>query len=328
MLIFDVAATSLIPLGVRQTATSNIKIVTQTSHITNRMNAQDKNPPKLRIAVQKSGRLLNESIALLKECGIRIDNGRDQLKASARNFPVEVLYLRNSDIPQYIQDGVADIGIVGENTLIEKNKKVDIKLPLGFSRCRLSLATPKGAAYEGPRSLDGKRIATSYPVSLQQFLDKEGITAEIHEISGSVEIAPNIGLADAICDLVSTGSTLFKNGLEEQDVVLKSEAVIAASPKIDAARSAILDKLLFRIKSVLAAKDKSYLLMNAPNDRVEEIIKLLPGMRSPTVLPLAEAGWSSVHTVIAEDKFWDIIDQLRQAGAEGILIIPIDKMIL
>ena len=284
--------------------------------------------PKLRIAVQKSGRLLDDSIGLLKECGIRIDNGRDQLKASARNFPVEVLYLRNSDIPQYIQDGVADIGIVGENTLIEKDKRTDIKLKLGFSRCRLSLATPKSMDYSGPKSLAGKRIATSYPVSLRQYLDREGIEAEIHEISGSVEIAPNIGLADAICDLVSTGSTLFKNGLEEQDVILRSEAVIAASPKIDAARDEILNKLLFRVKSVMAAKDKSYLLMNAPNDRVDDIIELLPGMRSPTVLPLAEEGWSSVHTVVAEDKFWDIIHQLRQAGAEGILIVPIDKMIL
>ena len=283
---------------------------------------------KLRIAVQKSGRLLDESIQLLKECGIRIDNGRDQLKASARNFPVEVLYLRNSDIPQYIQDGVADIGIIGENTIVEKNKEVRIVQALGFSKCRLSLATPKGMDYAGPASLDGKRIATSYPISLQNFLEREGISADIHEISGSVEIAPNIGLADAICDLVSTGSTLFKNGLEEQDVVLKSEAVIAASPKIDPARQAILDKLLFRVKSVLAAKNKKYLLMNVPTDKVADVTALLPGMRSPTVLPLAEAGWSSVHTVIAEDRFWDIIDQLRNTGAEGILIVPIDKMIL
>lgn len=282
----------------------------------------------LRIAVQKSGRLLDESIQLLKECGIRIDNGRDQLKASARNFPIEVLYLRNSDIPQYIQDGVADIGIIGENTVIEKKKDVRIIEKLGFSKCRLSLATPKGFEYSGPGSLDGKRIATSYPVSLQLFLEREGIRADIHEISGSVEIAPNIGLADAICDLVSTGSTLFKNGLEERDVILKSEAVIAASPKIDGERQAILDKLLFRVKSVLAAKNKKYLLMNVPTDKVREVIQLLPGMRSPTVLPLAEEGWSSVHTVIAEDRFWDIIDQLRTTGAEGILIVPIDKMIL
>lgn len=282
----------------------------------------------LRIAVQKSGRLLDESIQLLKECGIRIDNGRDQLKASASNFPVEVLYLRNSDIPQYIQDGVADIGVIGENTIIEKKKQVDVVLKLGFSKCRLSLATPKNMVYNGPADLNGKRIATSYPVSLQLFLDKHNIKADIHEISGSVEIAPNIGLADAICDLVSTGSTLFKNGLEEQDVVLKSEAVIAASPKIDAARQAILDRLLFRIKAVLEARNKKYLLMNVPTAKVGAITKLLPGMRSPTVLPLVEAGWSSVHTVIAEDRFWDIIDELRATGAEGILIIPIDKMIL
>ena len=282
----------------------------------------------LRVAVQKKGRLLDQSIQLLKECGIKIDNGRDQLKAPARNFPLEVLYLRNSDIPQYIADGVADIGILGENTIIEKDKPVNIVRQLGFSKCRLSLATPKGMAYTSARDLDGKRIATSYPVSLKQYLEKEGITADIHEISGSVEIAPNIGLADAICDLVSTGSTLFKNGLEEQEVILKSQAVIAASPKIDAERQGILDRLVFRINSVLAARSKKYLLMNVPTEKVPNITALLPGMRSPTVLPLAEQGWSSVHTVISEDRFWDIIDELRTAGAEGILIVPIDKMIL
>ena len=282
----------------------------------------------LRIAVQKKGRLLDESIQLLKECGIRIDNGRDQLKAAARNFPIEVLYLRNSDIPQYIQDGVADIGILGENTIIEKKKEVEIVQKLGFSKCRLSLATPKEMPYNSVKDLEGKRIATSYPVSLQLFLDANGINADIHEISGSVEIAPNIGLADAICDLVSTGSTLFKNGLEEQDIVLKSEAVVAASPKMDADRREILDRLLFRVKSVLAARDKKYLLMNVPTAKVAEVAALLPGMRSPTVLPLAEEGWSSVHTVIDENRFWDIIDELRTKGAEGILIVPIDKMIL
>jgi ATP phosphoribosyltransferase len=282
----------------------------------------------LRIAVQKKGRLLDESIQLLKECGIRIDNGRDQLKAAARNFPIEVLYLRNSDIPQYIQDGVADIGILGENTIIEKKKEVEIVQKFGFSKCRLSLATPKEMPYNSVKDLEGKRIATSYPVSLQLFLDANGINADIHEISGSVEIAPNIGLADAICDLVSTGSTLFKNGLEEQDIVLKSEAVVAASPKMDAERREILDRLLFRVKSVLAARDKKYLLMNVPTARVAEVAALLPGMRSPTVLPLAEEGWSSVHTVIDENRFWDIIDELRTKGAEGILIVPIDKMIL
>ncbi|NJB86721.1 ATP phosphoribosyltransferase [Lewinella marina] len=284
--------------------------------------------PPLRIAVQKSGRLLDESIQLLKECGIKIDNGRDQLKAPARNFNAEILYLRNSDIPQYIQDGVADIGIIGENTLIEKQKDAEVVQKLGFSKCRLSLATPRGSQYQGPQSLQGRRIATSYPNSLQAYLDERGIEAEIHEISGSVEIAPNIGLADAICDLVSTGSTLFKNGLEEQDIILQSEAVIAASPRIDAERRAILDKLVFRIKSVLAARNQKYLLMNVPNRSIQEVIKMLPGMRSPTVLPLAEEGWSSVHTVISEDRFWDIIDRLRDAGAEGILIVPIAKMIV
>jgi ATP phosphoribosyltransferase len=286
------------------------------------------NVKPLRIAVQKKGRLLDESIQLLKECGIKIDNGRDQLKAAARNFPIEVLYLRNSDIPQYIQDGVADIGIIGENTIIEKKKKVEVVQKLGFSKCRLSLATPKEMAYEGPADLAGKRIATSYPVSLQLFLDRNNVKAEIHEISGSVEIAPNIGLADAICDLVSTGSTLFKNGLEEQEIVLKSEAVIAASPMIDAERRDTLERLLFRIKSVLAARNKKYLLMNVPTDKVADVAALLPGMRSPTVLPLAEEGWSSVHTVIEEGRFWEIIDELRTKGAEGILIVPIDKMIL
>ena len=284
--------------------------------------------PRLRIAVQKSGRLLDDSLQLLKECGIKIDNGRDQLKAPARNFPAEVLYLRNSDIPQYIQDGVADIGILGQNTLIEKEKEHEVVQELGFSKCRLSLATPRGGAYAGARGLEGKRIATSYPNSLRAYLKREGIQAEIHEISGSVEIAPNIGLADAICDLVSTGSTLFKNGLEEREIILKSEAVIAASPKIDAERRAILDKLVFRIQSVLAARNQKYLLMNVPNDSVAKVIGMLPGMRSPTVLPLAQEGWSSVHTVISEDSFWDIIDQLKAAGAEGILIVPIAKMIL
>ena len=282
----------------------------------------------LRIAVQKKGRLLDDSVQLLKECGIRIDNGRDQLKAAARNFPIEVLYLRNSDIPQYIQDGVADIGIIGENTLIEKEKQVEVVEHLGFSKCRLSLATPKDTPYGGVRDLDGKRVATSYPVSLRRFLEREGIRAEIHEISGSVEIAPNIGLADAICDLVSTGSTLFKNGLEERDVVLRSEAVIAAYPEMDAGRREILERLLFRIRSVLAARDKKYLLMNVPEDKVAGVTEMLPGMRSPTVLPLAEPGWCSVHTVIEEGRFWEIIDELRGAGAEGILIVPIDKMIL
>jgi len=283
---------------------------------------------RLKIAVQKSGRLLDESLKLLKECGISIDNGKDQLKAQARNFPIDILYLRNSDIPQYVQDGVADIGIIGQNTLIEKQKAVREVLPLGFSTCRLSIAVPKDTPYTGPQDLQNKRIATSYPNSLKQFLDKHGITADIHEISGSVEIAPNIGLADAICDLVSSGSTLFKNGLEEKDIILKSVAAIVANRNLSTENQAILDKLLFRIKSVLAARNNKYLLMNAPDEAIEQIIKILPGMKSPTVMPLAESGWSSIHTVIAEDRFWEIIDQIKQAGAQGILVVPIEKMIL
>ncbi len=284
--------------------------------------------PSLRIAVQKSGRLLDGSIQLLRECGIRIDNHRDQLKAPARNFPVEIFYLRNSDIPQYVYDGVADVAVVGENTVVEKQRAMDLVLPLGFSKCRLSIALPKGTDYKGVQDLEGKRIATSYPNSLKQFLEKHQIHADIHEISGSVEIAPNIGLADAICDLVSSGSTLFKNGLEEREVVLKSEAWLVANKHLDERRRKTLDKLVFRLKSVLAANNNKYLLMNAPDHMVEHIINLLPGMKSPTVMPLAEKGWSSIHTVISEDHFWDIIDELKESGAQGILVIPIEKMII
>lgn len=284
---------------------------------------------RLRIAVQKSGRLLDDSLALLKECGISIDNGSNQLKASARNFPIDVLYLRNGDIPQYVQDGVADIGIIGQNTLIEKGKDIVEVLPLGSSKCRLSIAVPKQTAdYKDVRWLAGKKIATSYPHSLQSFLDSHGIQAEIHEISGSVEIAPNIGLADAICDLVSSGSTLFMNNLEEKEVILRSEACIVRGQRLTVEAMQLLDKLTFRIQAVLTARQNKYLLMNAPNERVNDIIQILPGMKSPTVVPLAQAGWCSIHTVIAEDSFWDIIDRLRAAGAEGILIVPIQKMIL
>jgi ATP phosphoribosyltransferase len=286
------------------------------------------NATRLKIAVQKSGRLLEDSLKLLKECGISIDNGRDQLKAQARNFPVDILYLRNSDIPQYVQDGVADVGIIGQNTVVEKQKAIKEVLPLGFSTCRLSIALPKGVPFSGPHDLHHKRIATSYPNSLRLYLEKHGITADIHEISGSVEIAPNIGLADAICDLVSSGSTLFKNGLEEKDIILKSEAVLATSEQLSEEVQFILDKLLFRIKSVLAARNNKYLLMNAPNDAVDKITAILPGMKSPTVMPLATSGWSSIHTVISEDRFWDIIDELKEAGAQGILVVPIEKMIL
>jgi ATP phosphoribosyltransferase len=283
---------------------------------------------RLKIAVQKSGRLLDDSMALLKECGIRVNNGKDQLKASASNYPVDILYLRNSDIPQYVQDGVADVGIIGQNTSVEKQKKIDEVLPLGFSKCRLSIALPKNTVYPGPEWLNGKRIATSYPNSLRQFMDEHQIEAEIHEISGSVEIAPNIGLADAICDLVSSGSTLFKNGLEEKEIILKSEACIVKNHQLSASRQAILDQIVFRIQSVLKARNNKYILMNAPADQTETIINILPGMKSPTVMPLAKSGWNSIHTVIDESKFWEIIDQLKAAGAEGILVVPIEKMIL
>ena len=283
---------------------------------------------RLQVAVQKSGRLLDGSLWLLKECGIKIDNGKDQLKASAGNFPLDILYLRNSDIPQYVEDGVADIGIIGENTACEKQKRIDTILPLGFSRCRLSIAVPKNMPYTGPKSLQGKRIATSYPNSLRYYLKTHQLEADIHEISGSVEIAPNIGLADAICDLVSSGSTLFKNGLEEKEVILKSEACIVAHPGLNPEKQAILDKLVFRIKAVLKARNNKYILMNAPNERIPEIIRILPGMKSPTVMPLAEENWSSIHTVIEESHFWDIIDQLKDAGAQGILVVPIEKMII
>jgi ATP phosphoribosyltransferase len=284
--------------------------------------------PRLKIAVQKSGRLLEGSLKILKECGISIDNGKDQLKAPAGNFPLEIYYLRNSDIPQYVHDGVADIAIIGENTLIEKQKDLKKVLPLGFSKCRLSIAVPKNNDYDGPESLNGKRIATSYPNSLIKYLEKNNINAEIHEISGSVEIAPNIGLADAICDLVSSGNTLFKNGLQEKEVILKSEAWLVANPTLPEEVGSIFDKLVFRIKSVLASRNNKYLLMNAPNECIEHIIEILPGMKSPTVMPLAESGWSSIHTVIKEDRFWEIIDELRDNGAQGILVVPIEKMII
>ncbi|MEO0337678.1 MAG: ATP phosphoribosyltransferase [Bacteroidota bacterium] len=283
---------------------------------------------RLRIAVQKSGRLLDGSIDLLKKCGIKVDNSRDQLRAFARNFPLEVFYLRNSDIPQYIHDGIADIGILGENTVVEKQKELDMILPLGFSKCRLSIAVPKGTNYTGQSWLNGKRIATSYVNSLQQYLDDNNLKADIHHISGSVEIAPNIGLADAICDLVSSGSTLFKNNLEEQEILLKSEAWLIANKNLGGPEKEILDQLIFRIKSVLKAGNNKYLLMNAPKVTVEEIIKILPGMKSPTVMPLHDSDWVSIHTVIAEDRFWEIIDELKGAGAEGILVVPIEKMII
>jgi ATP phosphoribosyltransferase len=281
----------------------------------------------LKIAIQKSGRLHDQSLKLLRDCGIYIDNGSDQLKAPASNFPLEVYYLRNSDIPQYLEDGVVDLAIIGENTLIEKGKNISILQKLGFSTCRLSLAVPKNTEKFSLSWLNGKNIATSYPNSLNKFLEQNSIQATIHQISGSVEIAPNIGLADAICDLVSSGSTLFKNGLRETTVLFKSEACIASGSTLSEEKKKISDKLLFRIGAVIRAKKSKYVLMNVPNDKIAGITTLLPVLKSPTILPLALKGWSSLHTVIDEEKFWDVIDQLKTAGAEGILVAPIEKMI-
>lgn len=280
------------------------------------------------MAIQKSGRLNEDSLKLLKACGIKIDNGKDQLKVSVPNFPIEILYLRNSDIPQYLEDGVADVAIVGENLLIEKGKKAAIIEKLGFSKCRVSLAVPKEVEKAGDRYFEGKRIATSYPNTVKNFLSKKNINADIHVISGSVEIAPNIGLADGICDIVSTGSTLFKNGLKETSVVLNSEAVVASNLKLSAEKQEILDRLMFRIKAVLRAKSSKYILMNLPNEKIEKVRTILPVLKSPTILPLAQEGWSSLHSVIEEDKFWEVIDELKLAGAEGILVVPIDKIVL
>lgn len=283
---------------------------------------------KLRIAIQKSGRLYEDSVQLLKECGIALRNVKDRLKTEADNFPLEVFFLRDDDIPQYVEDGVADIGIVGENVLFEKNKQAAIVEKLGFGKCRLSVAIPRSQQYEGIQSLQGKRIATSYPFLVNEFLAKNNVQAEIHEISGSVEIAPGIGLADVVADLVSSGSTLLMNGLKEVEVLLQSQAVLVRNNNLDAEQQKLLDKLLFRIRSVKKANNNKYILLNAPNDKIQEIISLLPGMKSPTVLPLAEAGWSSVHSVLSEDTFWDIIEQLKAAGAQGILVVPIEKMII
>ncbi|QXP73617.1 ATP phosphoribosyltransferase [Tenacibaculum sp. AHE15PA] len=283
---------------------------------------------KLRIAIQKSGRLNQDSLQLLKDCGISIDNGKDQLKASASNFPLEVFYLRNGDIPQYLRDGVVDIAIIGENVLIEKGNDLEFVERLGFSKCKVSIAVPKESSANSLKDLNGKRIATSYPETVKKYLAKNKIDAQLHIINGSVEIAPNIGLADGICDIVSSGSTLFKNGLKEIEVLLTSEAVLANSPLITEERKAILNKLQFRIQSVLKGKRSKYVLLNAPNDKLEKIIDILPGMRSPTVLPLAEEGWSSVHSVLDKDEFWDIIDELKLNGAEGILVCPIEKMVV
>ncbi len=282
----------------------------------------------LRIAIQKSGRLSEESIQLLKESGIDLRNVKDRLKTASENFPLEVFFLRDDDIPEYVEDGVADIGIVGLNVLSEKNRNVKVVDELGFGKCRLSLAIPRSVEYAGVQSLEGKRIATSYPHLLTQFLLKHGVHASIHEISGSVEIAPGIGLADAIADLVSSGGTLFMNGLKEVEVVLQSQAVLISKEGLENSKSQILEKLLFRIRAVKKAKKSKYVLMNVPNQQLDHVLRLLPGMRSPTVLPLAESGWSSVHTVLSEDEFWEKIERLKEAGAEGILVVPIEKMII
>jgi ATP phosphoribosyltransferase len=282
----------------------------------------------LKIAIQKSGRLNEDSIQILKDCGISINNGNDQLKATASNFPLEVLYLRNSDIPQYLIDGVVDAAIVGDNLLVEKGKNIQVAEKLGFSKCKVSVAVPKSFNYNSVKDLDGLRIATSYPNTVLDFFKSKNVSVDLHQISGSVEIAPNIGLADAIVDIVSSGSTLFKNNLKEVEVIFKSEAVLAVSPKISSENKVILDKLQFRIQSVLRARKSKYILMNVPNDKIELISSILPVLKSPTVMPLAQAGWSSVHTVIEEDRFWEVIDELKAAGAEGILVCPIEKMVL
>src|ERR1051325_7909615 len=288
---------------------------------------------KLKIAIQKSGRLNDDSIKILKECGIELTNGTNlpaagRMRSEAFNFPLEVLFLRDDDIPQYVEDGVADCGIVGENIVYETNKKIKVVEKLGFGKCRLSIAVQKNTDYKNIKDLKGKKIATSYPVILANYLKKKEVVAKLEEVSGSVEIAPSVGLADAICDLVSSGSTLFANGLKEVETVMKSEAVFVSGTKLDKEKSAILKKLLFRIKAVKKSRHNKYVLLNAPNDKLDAICSILPGMKSPTILPLAEKGWSSVHSVIDEEKFWEIIEQLKDNGAQGILVIPIEKMIV
>jgi ATP phosphoribosyltransferase len=282
----------------------------------------------LRIAVQKKGRLYDGSMALLKECGIDVSNGNNQLRVQAANFPLEVFFLRDDDIPEYVQDAVADIGFVGQNVIAEKNKQINAVEKLGFGKCRLSIAIPKSGTIRSIADLSDKKIATSYPLVLSNFLEQKNIKATIQEISGSVEIAPRIGLADAICDLVSSGSTLFSNELTELETVLQSEAVLISNKKLSVEKQNLLDKLLFRIRAVKKAKNNKYVLLNAPNDKLEAIIKILPGMKSPTILPLAESGWSSVHSVISENDFWNVIESLKANGAQGILIVPIEKMII
>lgn len=283
---------------------------------------------KLKLALQKNGRLLDDSLQLLRDCGIKVENGQDQLKIGVPNFPMEILFLRNSDIPKYLEDGVADIAFVGENLLHEEESKVEVLQPLGFSHCRVSIAVPKEVENATLDYFEGKRIATSYPNTVRKFLAKNKVNADIHVISGSVEIAPNIGLADGICDIVSSGSTLFKNGLRETEVILQSQAVLAANQSLSAEKQRLLDQLVFRIQAVRKAKESKYVLMNVPNDKIADITKILPVLKSPTILPLALEGWSSLHSVIDENQFWEVIDALKEAGAEGILVIPINKMVL
>ena len=282
----------------------------------------------IKIAIQKSGRLNEDSLDMLKKCGISIDNGKDQLKAAARNFPLEVLYLRNGDIPQYLRDGVVDLAIIGENLLFEKGQDLSVIEKLGFSKCRVCIAVPKDVDFSSIEDLDGKKIATSYPNTTNQFLSKNNVTAELPIINGSVEIAPNIGLAEAICDIVSSGSTLFKNNLKEVATIMKSEAVLVQAPNLSDEKNELIEKLRFRLRAVLRAKKSKYILLNAPNEKIEEISNILPVLKSPTVLPLAQEGWSSLHSVIEEGSFWEVIDELKAAGAEDILVCPIEKMVM
>ncbi|MGB5926557.1 MAG: ATP phosphoribosyltransferase, partial [Cyclobacteriaceae bacterium] len=273
----------------------------------------------IKVAIQKSGRLSDDTLSLFRECGIRFSRGTGRLKSSATNFPLEFLFLRDDDIPGYVADGVADLGIVGENVMVEKKKDVVLRKKLGFSKCRLSIAIPKGDTYNSPEDLRDKSIATSYPVVLQKWLDEKGLSADLHEISGSVEIAPSIGLSAAICDIVSTGSTLLSNGLKEVETIMRSEAVLISNKSLGTEQDALLEKLLFRMDAVQSGAKNKYILLNAPNENLERIISLLPGMKSPTVLPLATSGWSSVHSVMAEDDYWEVVEELKNNGAQGIL---------
>jgi len=282
----------------------------------------------LKVAIQSKGRLSEKSLALFRECGIRFENGKGNLKMKATNFPLEVLLLRDDDIPEYVESSVADLGIVGQNVVWEKTDNVQEIKRLGFGKCRLSLAVGKDFDYQSVKDVDGLKIATSYPNILQKFLTKKKVNAKIHEISGSVEIAPGIGLANAVCDIVSTGSTLTLNGLKEVETILKSQAVLIATKNLPTEKQAILDKLTFRLDAVQKAKDNKYILLNAPNVKIDIISEILPGMKSPTIVPLTEEGWSSVHSVVNENEFWDIIEKLRENGAQGILVMPIEKMIL